>query len=384
MKIGIVTYWWSNDNYGQLLQCWALQYYLIKKGYEPFVIRYANSRHLGWVGLLRRIVKILLIYPLINWWRNRGERQLLIEIEKKNAVRQFENFRQNYIKFSDCEYRSLKLLQNNPPKAEVYIIGSDQVWAPILLRNKGNRGFWLDFGPKKSRRIAYAASFGTDYCPCDLKNILRKQLQRFDAISVREESGVLICKEAGKEAIHVVDPTLLLNWKDYQLFLENQPVKSKPYIYIYSINIAHSEEIEYHEMQDFVQSKHLSIKVTTSSGYMPGRELFEGVEYVYATIPQWLSLINNAELVVTTSFHGVVFCIQFHKPFVYFPLKGKYAKGNSRVINLLTNIGLSLCIYQQTGDYERISRSKIDWEMVEKKLMGLREKSVKFLKDNIS
>lgn len=384
MKIGIVTYWWSNDNYGQLLQCWALQNYLIKEGYEPFVIRYDHNRHPAWNRLFRRVVKILLIYPLINWWRNRGERQLLLEIEKKNAVRQFEDFRQNYIKFSDCEYRNLKLLQDNPPQAEVYIVGSDQVWAPILLRNKGNWGFWLDFGSAKTRRIAYAASFGTDYCPYELKNILRKQLLRFNAISVREESGVDICKDVGKDAIHVVDPTLLLNRNDYQLFLESQPIRSVPYIFIYSINIATSEEIQYQEMQGFAQDRNLDIKVTTSSGYMPGRELFEGVEYEYATIPQWLSLIKNAELVVTTSFHGVVFCIQFHKPFVYFPLKGKYAKGNSRVINLLTNIDLSHCIYQQAGDYERIARSKIDWEMVEKKLMGLRKKSVKFLKDNLN
>ena len=383
MKIGIVTYWWSNDNYGQLLQCWALQFHLRREGYEPFLIRYAHSYRPTWERLIRMTVKIVLIYPLIKWWRKRGERQLLRRIESKNTVRQFEDFRQNYINCSNYNYRYLKQLQANPPEAEVYIVGSDQVWAPVLLRSKGNLGFWLDFGPAKTRRIAYAASFGTDCCPNELKELLKKQLQRFDAISVREESGVEICKEAGKEAIHVVDPTLLLNRNDYQLFLEKQPSKPVSYIFIYSINIAHSDEIHYQEMQAFAQNRHLSIKVTTSSGYMPGCELFEGVEYIYATIPQWLSLIMNAELVVTTSFHGVVFCIQFHKPFVYFPLKGKYEKGNIRVINLLEKLTLSHCVYRKDGDYERIMKTAINWVNVEEKLLKIREISIEFLKDNM-
>lgn len=383
MKIGIVTYWWSNDNYGQLLQCWALQFHLKREGYEPFLIRYAHSYRPTWKRLIRKTVKILLIYPLIKWWRKRGERQLLRKIESKNTARQFEDFRQNYINCSNKDYRYLKQLKANPPEAEVYIVGSDQVWAPVLLRSKENWGFWLDFGSVNTRRIAYAASFGTDCCPSDLKNILRKQLQRFDAISVREESGVDICREAGKEAIHVVDPTLLLRRGDYQSFLEKEPVKSIPYIFIYSINIAKSEEVEYQELQEIAQTRHLSIKVTISSGYIPGCELFENVEYIYATIPQWLSLIKNAELVVTTSFHGIVFCIQFHKPFVYFPLKGKFAKSNSRVINLLEKLALSHCIYQHFGDYERILSTTIDWEYVEKKLVKLRAKSKKFLMENI-
>lgn len=383
MKIGIVTFWWSNDNYGQLLQCWALQNYLRQKGYEPFLIRYTLSYRTVWERCIRKFAKILLIYPLINWWRNRGERQLLRKIESKNIVRQFEDFRQNNIICSNCNYKNLKQLRNNPPEATVYIVGSDQVWAPTHLRNKENWGFWLDFGSVKTRRIAFAASFGTDFCPNELKSILSQQLQRFDAISVREESGVEICKEAGKEAIHVVDPTLLLNWKDYQLLAGKWSVKSIPYIFIYSINIVHPEEIQYQEMYDFAQNRQLSIKVTISSGYIPGRELFDGVEYIYATIPQWLSLVKNAELVVTTSFHGVVFCIQFHKPFVYFPLKGKYAKGNSRVINLLGKLALSHCIYRKFGDYERIISTSIDWDIVDKILLDLRVKSGKFLQESI-
>lgn len=381
MRIGIITYWWSTDNYGQLLQCWALQYYLKQMGYEPFLIRYTHVCRPAWERWMRRVAKAVLVYPLIRYWKNRGERKLMEEIERKNTARRFDDFRNQYIVSTPRCYHTLGQLQSAPPQADVYMVGSDQVWAPVLLRFRGNLGFWLDFGLQTARRISYAASFGTDRCPDGLKPILHQQLKCFDAISVREATGIDICREAGREATHVVDPTLLLTRRDYVPFIADIPVVKQPYVFIYSINIAHQDDVRFAELQTLCKANGCSIVVTTSSGYMPGRELFEGVVYQYATIPQWLTLIAYAQLVVTTSFHGVVFCIQLHRHFVYFPLAGKYAGGNSRVTNLLERIGLSDCIYREQGDYERVESIEIDWEQVDEQLKEMRRESEEFLKE---
>lgn len=378
MRIGIVTFWQSDDNYGQQLQCWALQRYLKRLGHEPFLIRYLYKESV-WRKWLKIMVKTALIYPLFGWWRHREVRRMEAVNRVKNEVRRFEEFRDNHINQTRRIYGTLKELRKDPPAADVYIAGSDQIWHPVLLRRKDDRAFWLDFGGDKIRRIAYAASYGVDKCPPRLQKELSRRLYRFDALSVREESGVSICLTAGKEATYVLDPTLLLLRDDYLSLLEDIPVRLSPYIYIYSINITNEEDIQWSELRGFAEREGLSLVVTSASGYLPGQELFEGVEYRYATIPEWLSLIQYSGLVVTTSFHGVVFCICFHKPFIYFPLSGTHAKGNSRVLNLLSKLSLSDCIWKAPGDFKRIYHLAIDWDRVEELLAPLRDKSMSFL-----
>lgn len=379
MRIGIVTFWQSDDNYGQQLQCWALQRYLKKLGHEPFLIRYLYKAPV-WRNLLKIMVKIALIYPFLGWWRHRDIRRMEAVNKVKNEVRRFKEFRNDYINQTRRIYGTLKELRQNPPAADVYIAGSDQIWHPVLLRRKDDRTFWLDFGGDKVRRIAYAASYGVDKCPSWLQKELSRRLYRFDALSVREESGVSICQAAGKEAVHVLDPTLLLLRDDYVSLLEDIPVSPIPYIYIYSINIINEEDIQWSELRGFAEREGLSLVVTPASGYLPGQELFEGVEYRYATIPEWLSLIRYSGLVVTTSFHGVVFCICFHKPFIYFPLSGTHAKGNNRVLNLLSKLSLLDNVWKVSGDFERIYNLPVDWDKVEELLAPLRDKSTSFLK----
>lgn len=206
-------------------------------------------------------------------------------------------------------------------------------------------------------------------------------MSRFDILSVREESGVAICQAVGKEAVHVLDPTLLLAKEEYLSLSRDIPPSPSPYIFIYSINISSNEEICWPELRGFTEREGLSLVVTPASGYLPGRELFQGVEYRYATIPEWLSLIRHSGLVVTTSFHGVAFCILFHKPFVYFPLSGTHAKGNSRVLNMLSKLSLSDNVWKAPGDFERIYHLPIDWDKIEESLAPLRERSVTFLRE---
>lgn len=384
MKIGIITLWQSSDNYGQQLQCWALQQELIKLGHEPYLIRYdveyrtRNNKSPLW----KKVLKLLLIYPVIKSLKRRkiNKKEQLLEAynAKRNKERQFLTFRKDNFLLSDNIYSTLQELKDNPPKADAYIVGSDQVWA-FTLDNYENRVMFLDFGDKKIKRIAYAPSFSMPSYPEKLKLVLKENLDRFDSLSVREQTGAKICNEIGCTVQVVVDPTMLLSSKDYSVIANANTCGL--YIYLYYLNISNSEEVEWQQLKDFAKNNNLKVIATPASGYMQGKELFDKVEYQYATIPQWIGLINGARLVVTTSFHGVVFCIIHRTPFIYFPLMGKYSRGNNRVIDLCKILGLSDHIWNSSSSFESLFHKTIDWENVQEKLELLRKGSIDYLKN---
>lgn len=384
MKVGIITLWQSSDNYGQQLQCWALQQELIKLGHEPYLIRYdveyrtRNNKSPLW----KKVLKLLLIYPVIKSLKrrkiNEKEQLLMAYNAKRNEERQFLSFRKDNFLVSNNIYSTLQELKDNPPEADAYIVGSDQVWA-FTLDNYENRVMFLDFGDKNIKRIAYAPSFSMPSYPEKLKHVLKENLDRFDSLSVREQTGAKICNEIGCPAQVVVDPTMLLTSKDYSAIAEANT--SGPYIYLYYLNISNSEEVEWQQLHEFAQNNSLKIIATPASGYMQGKELFDKVEYQYATIPQWLGLINGARLVVTTSFHGVVFCIMHRTPFIYFPLMGKYSRGNNRVIDLCKILGLSDHIWNESSSFDSLLHKTINWENVQEKLKRLKKGSIDYLKN---
>lgn len=381
MKIGVITFWQGKDNYGQLLQCWALQQYLRKQGHEPFLIRYdfvGNVRRPS----LKRFLKLFLIYPIfqkiasiVN--QNRNEK-LRHYNDIKNKERKFCDFLKDNITVSDIVYSDYSALRKTPPLAECYITGSDQVWAQ-KLDYEDNKAFFLAFGNKSIKRIAYAPSFAMKNYPRKLLPLLKRELVAFDSISVRESDGCKICAAIGIKATKVLDPTLLLGKTDYFQLLRKE-TSSQKYVYVYSLNIASANEIRWNELQSYIKRNKNHVIATPASGYIPGRELFGPIEYSYATIQDWLSNIYYAELVVTTSFHGIVFCILLEKPFIYIPLKGKYSKGNNRVLDLLEDLDLNDRILNDDSTYESIAQQSIDWRLVNLKLVKKREDSFLFLK----
>lgn len=381
MKIGVITFWQGKDNYGQLLQCWALQQYLRKQGHEPFLIRYdfvGNVRRPS----LKRFLKLFFIYPIflkiasiVN--QNRNEK-LRHYNDLKNKERKFCDFFKENITVSDIIYSDYSALRKTPPLADCYITGSDQVWAQ-KLDYEDNKAFFLAFGNKSIKRIAYAPSFAMKNYPRKLLPLLKRELVTFDSISVRESDGCKICAAIGIKATKVLDPTLLLEKKDYCQLLR-QETSFQKYVYVYSLNIASANEIRWNELQSYIKRNKNHVIATPASGYISGRELFGSIEYSYATIQDWLSNIYYAELVVTTSFHGIVFCILLEKPFIYIPLKGKYSKGNNRVLELLEDLDLNDRILNDDSTYESIAQQSIDWRLVNLKLVKKREDSFLFLK----
>ena len=164
MKIGIITYWSSSNNYGQQLQCYAFQRYLISQGHDAFLIRYQpiNSE----CNKIKKCIKKMGFHFLLSIFFKKYK--LNRKIERLNSVnrlldvrRNFEGFRNSNLRMSASIYRSIEELRNNPPIADVYICGSDQIWNNPL-NHKDTAGWYLDFGKEEIKRLAYAVSIGRD------------------------------------------------------------------------------------------------------------------------------------------------------------------------------------------------------------------------------
>lgn len=371
MKVGIVTFWTSNDNYGQLLQCWALQEYLKSKGHSPYLINYDPNRRyfIGLKGILKKIVFKLRVFLACS------------RSHKTNSSRGFDLFRKEFLIISPKKYRLLKELQENPPVADVYIVGSDQVWA-FLLDDSENETFFLNFGENCVRRISYAASFSMETYPKHIQERLRKNLSRFNAISVREETGVKICNNVGAEAKHVLDPTLLLDTSSYKK-ITSKDHETEPFVFLYYLNVSCKEDLFWEDISNYLEQKGLHCIATASSGYIPAVQFIDNVTYRTPTIPQWINYIYRAEFLVTTSFHGVVFSLIMHTRPIYIPLKGVYSRGNARAVELLTILGLESLILNDSSCLQNCFNTELDWDLIDTKISQMKASSLSFLTDNL-
>lgn len=368
MEIGIFTFWASKDNYGQTLQSFALQHFLnMQNGIQAEVIRYyafKKSVRSKIKSLIKKVV--LCAFPFIA--------RETVEACKKIRQRDFKSFKQRNIPYSSKILYGKDALNKCCRKYDVLIAGSDQIWS-MMLDNPMNSVYYLDFGTKVQKRISYAASFGLHSYPSILKDELRKQLSRFDFISVRENDGIEICRECGVDAVQVLDPTLLLEKSVYRQFLLKK--RTIPYTFMYVLNINDSNDINWTELRKNIKTSR--IIGTNGSGYTKSQIILDGVEYENSTIEQWLSNIAYAELVITTSFHGVVFSILFEKNFVYIPLKGKYSQSNNRAVNLLHQLSLEYRALNNERRFVDILNDNINYTLINQKLNVLKKKSINFL-----
>lgn len=384
MKIGIITHWKDQDNYGAALQSYALQKYLQLLGHDAFIIRYYPKRERN--KLPRRILNFLknplILLELIK------QRKLARRHAVWNRLRNFDVFRNLKVVLSLGIYHGYEELIANPPIADLYITGSDQVWHGTL-EDKQNRAFFLDFGPKHAQRISYAASFGRNYFPCVDKTLFKKLLSAFNGISMREKSGITILKDMGIESIHCLDSTLLLSYEHYKSLIVPRKHNIR-YVYFYLLNVTSPSEVYWSQIRRYFEKQNLQCIVTTGSGYKKAEEIFNKALYDYSTVEEWLTNIYYSDLVVTASFHGIIFAYVLRKNFIYMPLQGKYAKGNDRVTELLESVGLSNRIASSWNDVIRITAEPIDYNNLNNEEFNrLRNNSIEFLnqflsKNNIS
>ena len=374
MKIGIITHWKDNDNYGAALQSYALQRYLRNIGHEAYVIRYYQCE-----DKLSLKEKILLVLnnPLLPIKIYRAKHTIDNSAEW-NKIRNFQAFRNKHVAFSDKEYHGLDEIKVDPPIADMYITGSDQVWHNPLT-NRHSWPYFLDFGSPAIKRVAYAASFGRNYFPCVDENRFSDLLSSFDLISMREESGREILKERGFESVRCLDSTLLLDSEHYKSLMTPRKY-SGPYAFYYTVNVTNTDEIYWDRIKVLFEKNGWENIVTTGAGYSPAEEIFKGAVYDYATVEEWLSNLFYSEMVITASFHGIALSILLRKDFIYMPLQGKYSKGNDRITDLLESLGLLRRMARSWEDVLELVNQHVDYDNLnDTTFKKLRQQSYEFL-----
>lgn len=261
-------------------------------------------------------------------------------------------------------------------KYDAIVVGSDQTWRPKYVPNIYN--YFLDFAEKAQiKRISYAASFGTDEWEfSDVETKRCSELaKKFNSISVRELSGVELCKKhLGVDSIHVIDPTLLLRGKDYIdiLGLINQGTER-----IASYWLDRTEE---------------KVRIQKRIALFFGKDIVEvnremenpvaAIEkQVAPSMREWLESSLSAQFVIVDSFHAMVFAILFHKQFL---VVGNKERGLSRFVSLLKYLELddSLILGEKELKDELLTR-KIDWDKVDEKLQFKRNESIAYLRNAI-
>ena len=194
----------------------------------------------------------------------------------------------------------------------------------------------------------------------------------------------MICEKVGVRAEVVLDPTMLFDNTFYKKYFDIN-LSTRKDIFIYSLNIKSSSDIGWSHLVKTLGGKLDNVVVTPASGYIPAQELFgSSVTYKYMTVPDWVAQIANSKLLITPSFHGVVFALLFHTPFVYIPLQGDFSRGNNRVLDLLNILEIKGHVYNRNISYkELIGNDDIPWNKVDSILESLRSKSKRFLLNNL-
>ena len=311
MKVGIITQP-LDHNYGGILQNYALQNVLIKNNIDSITLDYLPGKQ----SLFRYILSCIKTCLLSFTSRKRSFYKWNSEDVYRKKI--FDDFvKKNIVKTKIIRKYQSKWIGLN--ELDALVVGSDQVWRPKYnyrladVYLKFSKGLFI-------KRIAYAASFGVDnweYTPRQTR-VCSALAQKFDAISVREESGVKLCKEhLGVDATWVLDPTLLLKKEDYLPICKDIPICTEKYLAVYVLDeneqVTETYEKEAVKRGLVVKKFHADSKSTL-------------------TIPEWLAMFRDASYVVTDSFHGTVFSIIFGKEFKCLYNK---SRGSARFDSLL-------------------------------------------------
>lgn len=361
-KIGIVTFH-SAHNYGAMLQVYSLQYVIKSLNYDVEVINYRNKEiddqykvfninKNNIKSIVKSILTSIVFYP-----------------KNKKRYKVFDKFMSDKLNLSK-KYMNIDQLKKNPPKYDVYITGSDQVWNYGIVGELSD-AYTLNFGDKDIKRISYAASIGDVNLVSEYNLEYKNKLKSLNYISVREETAKQSLAKIIDRPIEVVlDPTLLLEKEDWDNVLEIQTKGHGKYILAYVVE--YNEE--YVKIVNYL-SRVTGLKVI----YFEKRNKnYDNVyKSAYTEGPfEFVNLIRNAEYIVATSFHATVFSIIFEKKFFVVP----HVKTGDRVTNLLQKLNISdRAVYDINNFMSLDFKSDLCYEDVKSLLKKEKEKSISWI-----
>ena len=332
MKIKTLT---CHDVYncGASLQAYALQRYLSKLGHDVEIINYKPSylsfkyrwhwyvnEHSPYYKRCRGSVLYRAFYVTQRYLRS---------FTTWKRKRSFELFTYKYLKLTK-EYDTYIQLCQNPPQADVYIVGSDQVWNNAVLNNGFDPAFFLSFGNKNTKRLSYAASFGT--AKSYMTFFTKQRLASFDAISVREDSGKRLIGPDFDVKV-VCDPVFLLDKEDWENMCVKVSGKNERFILIYNLGNANQNMLS-HAYQLAKERKMKVYVIKTSESMIKADKVFSEVGPI-----EFLSLFSQASVVLSNSFHATAFSLIFRKEFYTYTFQEMAS--SYRMVDLLNRVGLS-------------------------------------------
>lgn len=350
MKIGLLTFHTSN-NFGALLQVYATLKILKELGHDCEIIN------------LRRRPGNKLVSYIYNDLLNRG----------------FKQFRDTFLQPQTKQYYAGDDLSELNDQFDCFLVGSDQVWRTRFTGDLA-LNYFLDFASDKVLKVSYASSFGISAWTetPQLTPAVKALLHRFNAVSVREDSGVEICRnEFGVKAEHVLDPTLLLQGDDYDEVISDK-MPQIPQRYCATFLLDANGPLD-QRLTQMVKSG-LACEVISLS--IPKlRFMGKALDWKPRRVGEWVYLMKNAEYVITESFHCTVFAILFRKKFICIVNE---RRGRARLESLLGLLGLSErlvdeCDCNKQSISELLSK-EIDYADVHKLLAKLKTQSVEYLK----
>lgn len=351
MKIALLTIWHCG-NYGAELQAYATYRALSELGHSVSIIDFRE-----------------------NETENKNIKSRIARLINRSTITnlKFTLFWHKYLPKKTCHYKTIKDLIKNPPNADVYIVGSDQVWNYNITKQRA-AAYFLSFGNNSIRRMSFASSFGIrswNATP-DFTQKVQEWLNNFEAISCREKSGIEILNNVfNLKATQVLDPTLLFN--DYSELLHKKPSTKKTLVY-YPLS-------ENPDMEKFAidLAKQLNLKFKNIN---KGLKLTRTIVINKLSIQKWIKSIAEAQLVITPSFHGLAFSLVFHKQFIIISNNINQDR-NVRMTDLLDTLNLNNRYFSNIKDVQDIKpwEEHIDYKIVDKKLNELRKLTRDYLKN---
>ncbi|MBO6254346.1 MAG: polysaccharide pyruvyl transferase family protein [Bacteroidaceae bacterium] len=382
------------NNYGTKLQSYALCKAIKSFGLvEPEVINLKGAWHGSTVKISRKkqLVDVLKtyklksfkkIYDFVRFGYQYKKIRENADAYKGDVQRQEELYAEfdKHISYSNDVYtledvRAGKLL----PNYDMFIVGSDQVW------NGPRVGcldvYMCDFLHQKRSALSYAASFAIDAIPENMREDYTKYIQNMDTLLVREEGGVQLCKQLGRDdAKHVVDPTMLLEGKDYEELISDPTdlIGTKDFILVYSLTT--SMKI-YEQASKLAEKYNCKMVMLKRGAHPPMASTFKNAIDMIAVGPaEFLSLVKYAKCVVTGSYHALMFSLLLHTDF-YIYLDDANAE-NSRLISSLSMFGLEKQLYYETSSLPK-TLPHVDFDAVDKIVNEKREESLRLLRESI-
>ena len=370
-QVGIITYH-HYYNYGTVLQAYALQKAvetISGKTCEIIDFRVSEEKRLSKSQLVALRFRRLFVYikEFKRVWRLKHYGNVLTA-----KLPAFNRFFTDELIVGDKVYHKFAELEENPPKYEVYVTGSDQTFSPKIGLNPA---MFLAFAPEGAKKVAYAPSVGVSTLTEDEKKTISNYLSSYSELSCREARGVELLKECApdKDVQLVVDPTLLLDAADWNQIAEKPTIQGK---YILCYFIGHRKYY-----RDYAR------KLSEQTGYplyfipVSWMDLEKQNNMLAEAGPtEFLGLICDAAIVLTDSFHGTIFSINYRKDFYSF-LKikgGSAALDNSRISGILERLGLKDRLLDENS---KVNFSYVDYSFADQRLTEERESSKAFLRN---